>query len=110
MYLLLSFTVKKNDTKSNQTLIQSRQQEIEREKNLKQKFLKEAKMLTKQLQKLTNEGKLRSQMIKQKDKEIRRLVSRLKQTHRKLKDVQLSFVDLLCETHPVSDDSDSDFE
>lgn len=87
-----------------------RQQGIDKEKVLKQKFMKEAKMLTKQIQKLTNEGKVRSQMIKQKDKQIRDLEKRLKQMHRKLKDLQQSFVDLLCESHPVSNDSESDFE
>lgn len=107
--LLLSVTIKENDTKLKENVqapIYTRQQLFEKEKVLKQKFLKEAKMLTKQIQKLTNEGKLRSQMIKQKDKRIRQLEKQLKQMQRKLKDVQQSFVDLLCESQIVSDESD----
>lgn len=81
-----------------------------KQERIQKKHTHEVLFLMKKIKELNAAVKMRSNMLRQKDAEIRTLRKRITQLDAEKKDVQQSFVDFVCDTHDTSTDSLSDFE
>lgn len=81
-----------------------------KQKRIQQKHTHEVLFLMEKIKELTAAVKMRSNMLKQKDGEIRTLRKRIRHLNAEKKEVQQSFVDFVCDTHDTSTDSLSDFQ